>query len=66
MAGFEGARAAILASVSVGAVCVLSSIIALSVVDRLGRRKIIHDWVKWHGGFAFCFGCVFYLAVFNG
>jgi MFS transporter, SP family, galactose:H+ symporter len=40
MAGFEGARAAILASVSVGAVCVLSSIIALSVVDRLGRRKL--------------------------
>ena len=40
MAGFEGARAAIMASVSVGAVCVLSSIIALSVVDRLGRRKL--------------------------
>jgi MFS family permease len=40
MAGFEGARAAILASVSVGAVCVLSSIIALFVVDRLGRRKL--------------------------
>ncbi len=40
MAGFQGARAAILASVSVGAVCVLSSIIALSVVDRLGRRKL--------------------------
>jgi sugar porter (SP) family MFS transporter len=40
MAGFEGARAAILASVSVGVVCVLSSIVALSVVDRLGRRKL--------------------------
>jgi sugar porter (SP) family MFS transporter len=40
MAGFEGARAAILASVSVGAVCVISSIIALLVVDRLGRRKL--------------------------
>jgi len=40
MAGFEGARSAILASVSVGAVCVLSSLIALFVVDRLGRRKL--------------------------
>ena len=40
MAGFEGARAAILASVSVGAVCVLSSIIALFVIDKLGRRKL--------------------------
>jgi MFS family permease len=40
MAGFEGAKAAILASVSVGAVCVLSSIVALAVIDRLGRRKL--------------------------
>lgn len=40
MAGFEGAKAAIVASVSVGAVCVLASIIALAVIDRLGRRKL--------------------------
>ena len=40
MAGFEGARAAILASVSIGAVCVISSTIAFFVIDKLGRRKL--------------------------
>jgi MFS family permease len=38
MSGFEGARSAILASVSVGVVCVLATIISLFIVDKLGRR----------------------------
>ncbi len=39
-AGFEGAEAAIAASVIVGAVNVLFTIISLFVIDRLGRRKL--------------------------
>ncbi|MDX2430946.1 MAG: sugar porter family MFS transporter [Bacteroides sp.] len=39
-AGFEGAEAAIKASVIVGAVNVLFTIISLFVIDRLGRRKL--------------------------
>jgi len=40
MAGFEGARAAILASISVGVISVLFSVISLFMVDRIGRRKL--------------------------
>ena len=40
MSGFEGARAAILASISVGVVNVLFTILALFLVDRIGRRRL--------------------------
>jgi len=39
-AGFEGAEAAIAASVIVGAVNVLFTIVSLFVIDKLGRRKL--------------------------
>jgi sugar porter (SP) family MFS transporter len=39
-AGFEGAEAAIAASVIVGAVNVFFTIVSLFVIDRLGRRKL--------------------------
>jgi MFS family permease len=40
MAGFDGNIAAIWASVAVGAVTVLSTILSIYLVDRLGRRKL--------------------------
>lgn len=40
MSGFDGARAAIVASVSVGVVTVLFTLVSLFMVDRLGRRKL--------------------------
>lgn len=40
MSGFDGARAAIIASVSVGVVTVLFTLLSLFMVDRLGRRKL--------------------------
>jgi sugar porter (SP) family MFS transporter len=40
MSGFDGARAAILASISVGVVNVLFTVLALFLVDRIGRRKL--------------------------
>jgi len=39
-AGFEGNQAAILASVSVGVVNVLFTILSLFLIDRIGRRKL--------------------------
>ncbi len=39
-AGFEGARAAISATVIVGVVNVLFTIVSLFVIDKLGRRKL--------------------------
>ena len=40
MSGFDGARAAILASISVGVVNVLFTVLSLFLVDRIGRRKL--------------------------
>jgi len=40
MSGFDGARAAIMASVSVGVVTVLFTILSLFLIDKLGRRKL--------------------------
>ncbi len=40
IAGFEGARAAITATVSVGIVNVLSTVVAMFLIDKLGRRKL--------------------------
>ena len=40
MSGFDGARAAILASISVGVVNVLFTVVSLFLVDRIGRRKL--------------------------
>ena len=40
MAGFEGARAAITASITVGVVNVAFCVVSLFLVDRIGRRKL--------------------------
>jgi sugar porter (SP) family MFS transporter len=40
MSGFDGARAAILASISVGVVNVVFTVLSLFLVDRIGRRKL--------------------------
>ena len=40
MAGFDGARSAILASLSVGVVNVLFTVLSLFLVDRIGRRRL--------------------------
>jgi MFS transporter, SP family, galactose:H+ symporter len=40
MSGFDGARAAILASISVGVVNVLFTVLSLFLVDRIGRRRL--------------------------
>jgi sugar porter (SP) family MFS transporter len=40
IAGFGGAKAAIAATVSVGVVNVLSTVVSMSVIDRIGRRKL--------------------------
>ena len=40
IAGFEGARAAIAATIVVGVVNVLSTVISMSIIDKIGRRKL--------------------------
>jgi sugar porter (SP) family MFS transporter len=40
MSGFEGAKAAVLASVGVGVACVVFTVFSLFMVDKLGRRKL--------------------------
>jgi len=40
IAGFEGAKAAITATISVGVINVLSTIVSMSVIDKIGRRKL--------------------------
>lgn len=40
ISGFSGAKAAIAATVSVGVVNVLSTVVSMSVIDKLGRRKL--------------------------
>jgi sugar porter (SP) family MFS transporter len=40
MSGFDGARAAILASISVGVVNVVFTVLSLFLVDKIGRRRL--------------------------
>lgn len=40
IAGFEGARAAIAATISVGVVNVISTVVAMFLIDKVGRRKL--------------------------
>ncbi len=40
IAGFEGARAAIAATIIVGVVNVLSTVVSMSIIDKIGRRKL--------------------------
>ncbi|MCK5704101.1 MAG: sugar porter family MFS transporter [Cyclobacteriaceae bacterium] len=40
IAGFEGARAAIVATISVGIVNVASTVVAMFLIDKIGRRKL--------------------------
>lgn len=40
IAGFEGAKAAITATISVGVINVLSTVVSMSVIDKIGRRKL--------------------------
>jgi len=40
IAGFSGAKAAIAATVSVGVVNVLSTILSMTLIDKIGRRKL--------------------------
>ncbi len=40
IAGFSGAKAAIAATVSVGIVNVLSTVVSMALIDKIGRRKL--------------------------
>ncbi len=40
IAGFEGAKAAITATISVGVINVLSTVVSMSLIDKIGRRKL--------------------------
>ena len=40
IAGFEGAKAAIAATIIVGVVNVLSTVVSMAVIDKIGRRKL--------------------------
>jgi sugar porter (SP) family MFS transporter len=40
IAGFEGAKAAITATISVGVINVLSTVVSMAVIDKIGRRKL--------------------------
>jgi sugar porter (SP) family MFS transporter len=40
IAGFEGAKAAITATISVGVINVLSTVVSMVVIDKIGRRKL--------------------------
>lgn len=60
-AGFEGAEAAIAASVIVGVVNVLFTIVSLFVIDKLGRRKLYFLGVSGIAGALICMGLGFML-----
>jgi MFS family permease len=40
IAGFQGAKAAITATISVGVINVLSTVVSMAVIDKIGRRKL--------------------------
>lgn len=60
-AGFEGAEAAIAASVIVGVVNVLFTILSLFIIDRLGRRKLYFIGVSGIAVALICMGLGFML-----
>lgn len=60
-AGFEGAEAAIAASVIVGVVNVLFTIISLFIIDKLGRRKLYFIGVTGIALALICMGLGFML-----
>jgi MFS transporter, SP family, galactose:H+ symporter len=58
-AGFESNSAAILASLSVGIVNVLMTIVALRLLDKAGRRELLFIGVTGMSISLFILGCVF-------
>ena len=58
-AGFESNSAAILASLSVGIVNVIMTVVALKLLDRTGRRELLFIGVTGMSVSLFVLGCVF-------
>ncbi len=49
-AGLSSASAAILATAGIGVVNVVMTMVAIWLVDRVGRRVLPADRARWHGG----------------